>query len=404
MFRKHLQAACVAAMAALVGLFGAVDAANATAKARVEWMKGTVVLGAETVTSADSSTSAASSAAPSFANAPGRARITAVSGAVVVTCCATSPVATQTNGVRLEPGQSFVYDGLVVGTKFAVIQATDAAATGGGGGGGGGASVTSTAAAPTYTEGVTSNNLSANLKGETRVIVENAGTISAVSTNVSNATGSVATGSVNVPTVAYNYCWNGASWDQCASASSVTVSSGTISLTANQGVTETPNVTPTYSAAFSGLVLAASGTDFLTITNTTNTKVTRLQKLTMTCTAASAAQITVTMVKRSTALDSGGTSSTLTTTPLDSSFGAGQSIVKTYTANPASLGTLVGNVRQDAILAATTTTMPDRLVATFGGQSAAAPAVRSATETIALNAGGVTTGATCAGTVELTEQ
>jgi len=224
-----------------------------------------------------------------------------------------------------------------------------------------------------------------------------------VAGTTSNASSGVATSSTNAPVVSFNYCWNGATWDQCASGSAVTVTSGTISLTANQGVTETPNVTATYTYSFSGLVLAASATDFLTITNTTASKVTRLQRLTLTCTAASAAQMTVTLVKRSTALDSGGTSATLTAVPVDSAFSAAQSIVKTYTANPASLGTLVGNARQEIILAQVTTAQPDRLMISFGGQSASQPAVRSATETIALNAGGATTGGTCSGTVELTE-
>lgn len=112
--------------------------AHADTRVRVEWLKGpTNVIAVETLTSSGSSV--ASAAAPSFGGVAGSARITVVSGAAVISCCGSAPVATQTNGFRMQVADpAFTIPGLAQGTKLAIIEATDPAAGVGGGGGGGG--------------------------------------------------------------------------------------------------------------------------------------------------------------------------------------------------------------------------------------------------------------------------
>lgn len=101
-------------------------AAEAAGSVRVEWLRGDHVYAAETITSTGSSV--ASSAAPSFNGAQGRVRLTAVQGAVIVSCCSSStPTATQANGVRLDLGHGAVTYAVEAGDKLAVIEATDQA-------------------------------------------------------------------------------------------------------------------------------------------------------------------------------------------------------------------------------------------------------------------------------------
>lgn len=126
-FFRHLIAG------ALVALLAA-SAAQATGSLHIEYLKGDYVYSSETISS--SGASAAGTAAPA---GTGQARITAVGGAVVVKYGGTAPVATQTNGIRLQVGWSPVLVPLSAGEKIAIIEATDAPASAGGGGGGGGA-------------------------------------------------------------------------------------------------------------------------------------------------------------------------------------------------------------------------------------------------------------------------
>lgn len=289
-------------------------------------------------------------------------------------------------------------------------------ASGGGGGASGG---TSTAAAPTYVEGATDQPISLTLKGGQRVTPTDTDgdattdqTNNAVRVNVvaggssgaqSNAASGLATSADNQKTVAWNYCWNGVTWDQCAPATSVTVTSGTISLTTNQGVTETPNVNATFSGSFTNLVTATSATDIFTITISGATKVSRLTRLAISCSAASAAMVDVTLVRRTT-LDTTGTSTTATTTAVDSAFTSPVSVFKGYTVNPGALGTLAGVMRADKLFANVVTAAPDRLIWTWA-TSASQPALRATTDLLAVNlVAGNAAALTCNVSADVTEQ
>jgi hypothetical protein len=100
----------------------------------------------------------------------------------------------------------------------------------------------------------------------------------------------------------------------------------------------------TYSAAISALALVTSATDFFTISGSLN-KTIIVKRIRFSATAPGTAQIIISLLKRST-LNAGGTSTTLTNVPHDTTNPPATAVVKTYTANPSSLGTLVGSIRE----------------------------------------------------------
>lgn len=115
---------------ALLVLFASVLPAAAATKVRIEWIRSGNVIGVTTISS--SGTSAQSGAAPSFGGLAGQARITVVSGAAVVNITpATSPVATETTGLRLAVGgDAITISGVQAGLKLAAIEAADAPISG----------------------------------------------------------------------------------------------------------------------------------------------------------------------------------------------------------------------------------------------------------------------------------
>ena len=98
----------------------------------------------------------------------------------------------------------------------------------------------------------------------------------------------------------------------------------------------------TYSASVSSLVLATTPTDIFTITGSA-TKVIHIKKIGISGTQTTSQQRTVLLVKRSTA-DVGGTSITQTAVPLDSNNPAATATVRSYSANPTTLGTSLGTI------------------------------------------------------------
>lgn len=142
---------------------------------------------------------------------------------------------------------------------------------------------------------------------------------------------------------------------------------------------------PTYSAAIVGLVPAASATDFLTITGSAG-KTVFVSRISCTGTSTAAASIPVQLVRRSTA-DLTGTSTSPTVVPNDPSNSAGTAVVRAYTANPGTLGTLVGPVRAGNILTnvpAGNTAAPT--VWSFGPEEMQPMVLRGATQVLAVNA------------------
>jgi len=96
----------------------------------------------------------------------------------------------------------------------------------------------------------------------------------------------------------------------------------------------------TYSAAILGLQVASGTTDFFCVSGSAS-KVLIVKKIRFSGTASSTTQVGVQLDIRSSA-NTGGTSSTLTDVPADTTNPAGTATVRAYTVNPSSLGTLVG--------------------------------------------------------------
>lgn len=103
--------------------------ACAASTVHIEWMRGGVVYAAEDLTSTGASVQ--SGAAPDFGGqlAVGQARVTVLSGAMIVAQPASSPTATQANGLRLEVGATPLVLPVTSGQKLAGIEATDGPST-----------------------------------------------------------------------------------------------------------------------------------------------------------------------------------------------------------------------------------------------------------------------------------
>lgn len=95
----------------------------------------------------------------------------------------------------------------------------------------------------------------------------------------------------------------------------------------------------TYGATILGMTPAASATDFITITGSA-TRLVTVERIDCSATSTAVGSEIVNSVLRSTA-NTGGTSTSLTAVPFDSTDSAATAVVKAYTANP-TLGTVVG--------------------------------------------------------------
>lgn len=140
----------------------------------------------------------------------------------------------------------------------------------------------------------------------------------------------------------------------------------------------------TYSAAASGLTPAASATDVFTITGSASKtiKITRIS-VTGSTTAGSGVLVNLQIIKRSTA-NSGGTSTTLTNVPHDSTSAAATATVRSYTANP-TLGSTVGTIRAERVAFESTSVIASRLNWDFGTRGAKNIVLRGTSEVIAIN-------------------
>jgi hypothetical protein len=147
---------------------------------------------------------------------------------------------------------------------------------------------------------------------------------------------------------------------------------------------------------------ASSTTDNWRISgNASNTVI--VTKLSVTCTETTAGQVSVQLIKRSTA-GSGGTAATVTAVPLDSNKAAASSVVNSYTGTGPTVGTIVGNIddAQFGCMAAATATPNDIYIpATSPGAPIAV--LRGTAEGVALNFGGAITGGNLTVSVEWAE-
>lgn len=147
-------------------------------------------------------------------------------------------------------------------------------------------------------------------------------------------------------------------------------------------------VSKTYSASITGLVVAAAATDFFMITGSA-TKTIRITKIEVIGTATAAAATDITIIKRST-LNDAGTFSTLTSIPHDSSDAAATAVIKAYTADPATLGTSVGNILSHKLFLSTAATQPYAWKILFGDRASKSIVLRGASECLCLNYNGRT--------------
>lgn len=149
----------------------------------------------------------------------------------------------------------------------------------------------------------------------------------------------------------------------------------------------------TFSACVTGLVTATTPTDVFTISGSA-TKTVRITRLGFTGLQTTSALRDIVLLKRSTA-NVGGTSTTPIAVPYDSLNPAATASVKAYTANPTTLGTLVGNMRSykyplDANPTGTSAvpTTPQEWV--FGDKGGQAVVLRGVNESFSVNLNGVT--------------
>jgi|WetSurMetagenome_2_1015567.scaffolds.fasta_scaffold116165_3 hypothetical protein len=145
----------------------------------------------------------------------------------------------------------------------------------------------------------------------------------------------------------------------------------------------------TYSAACVNLNIVASGTDFFTITGSA-TKTIIVKRIRFSSSSAQTVQSNIGLLKRSTS-NSGGTATTLTNVPHDSTNPASAATVRSYTANP-TLGTLAGELRwiDYTSLATNSNAVVDIREFQFGTEEDQGIVLRGVNEVLALNFNGQT--------------
>ena len=156
--------------------------------------------------------------------------------------------------------------------------------------------------------------------------------------------------------------------------------------------TNIPNDKPSFMAAISGLVPAASATDIFTISGKAG-RIIRINQIQISGIATSATAIPIFVARRS-ALNTGGTSTPVAAVNMDTANAgsAAGATVLAYTANPSGLGTLVGNIATARMILSTASasvgTAP--IVFSFERMYMKLPTLRDTNEMLVLNYGGAT--------------
>lgn len=146
----------------------------------------------------------------------------------------------------------------------------------------------------------------------------------------------------------------------------------------------------TYSAAIAGFTYAANGTDIFTIQGSNN-RVIRIKHLSIDGTQTTSNTRTVSLIKRSSP-NIGGTSTLLSPVSFDSFNPAVTAQIRYYTANPTTLGTLVGSIHTEKLLIPSPgANIEDALIfSTIEASTMQDITLRSSNELLAVNMGGVT--------------
>lgn len=227
--------------------------------------------------------------------------------------------------------------------------------------------------------------------------------------------------------IGYNALWNGVTWDRVRNVTSAnggsgigvqgagilaqynatlpTLTSGVYNVaqldvngrlilgtsTANIGsvISNAPAATATYTASVSNLASAALATDIFTLTGSA-TKTISIRKIAVNGVQTTGAQVSIIMLKRSTA-NTAGTSTATTAVPMDSANVAATGTALAYTANP-TVGTLVGNVHSDRVFVpgAATTSDAQGLFFAFGDIGQQPIVLRGIAQVFAINLAGAT--------------
>lgn len=141
------------------------------------------------------------------------------------------------------------------------------------------------------------------------------------------------------------------------------------------------NTTKTSYSAASSFTMGLLSTDIFTLTGSA-TKTIRVTRIQISATQSTASAANIFLVKRSTA-NTGGTATTLTAVPLDSTNVAATAVARSYTANPTT-GTLVGNLRVNKLFVSAASGSPGTLDWKFG-EGTQAIYLRGATEVLSVN-------------------
>lgn len=168
--------------------------------------------------------------------------------------------------------------------------------------------------------------------------------------------------------------------------------------------TNVPTTKQSFAASISSLVAAAAATDLLTIMGVANRQIV-INRIMISGTASAAAAIPIAIVKRST-LNTGGTSSTVPSVPMDSRDPAALATVLAYTANPVA-GALVGAMASARMILSSTSASVgiNPTVFDFERMYKKLPMIVNANECISLNYGGATAaGNTLDISIEWTEE
>jgi hypothetical protein len=169
-------------------------------------------------------------------------------------------------------------------------------------------------------------------------------------------------------------------------------------------ITNIQTLKVTYAAAIRNVATASTATDVLTIAGSA-TKLVKILRIRISGSQTGNSVTPIVLIKRS-ALDTGGTFTTLTNVPYDSSDPAATAIVKSYTANPTTLGAAVGTIRQDQVTFnnGLASGLEDRAIFDFGEFSKPVY-LRNANENLAINFNSTSvTAASINFTVEWTEE
>ena len=145
---------------------------------------------------------------------------------------------------------------------------------------------------------------------------------------------------------------------------------------------------PSYRLSILNFSPTASPTDFLVLQGAVGV-VTRIREIIISGVATSAANVLLSLIRRSTA-DTGGTSTGQTMAKRDTSDAAAGTTAQLYTANPASTGTAIATVESARInLAPAASASIDRVIWQYSWMNEKGLTLRGAADFIAFNLAGV---------------